>query len=163
MTRRAHPAAEKPCDACPWRIANQGKRKPRAWYSLSNLRRLWSGLRDGERMTCHPTDPDNPLPPGARALPEDVKTRECTGALIVVQREVTKFQECAAQAEAAGKRDGFGRYQKMQPCGMTIGGILATAERALFGGTVLGGTKMTLPNLNDDEIGAPWLSWEDRR
>lgn len=30
------------------------------WYSPQNLKRLWRGLRDGERMTCHLTDSRQP-------------------------------------------------------------------------------------------------------
>lgn len=50
-----------PCAQCPWRTSNQGKRHPDGWYTKANLRRLWAGLRRGERMTCHPTDPANPV------------------------------------------------------------------------------------------------------
>jgi hypothetical protein len=34
------------------------------WYTKANLQRLWAGMRRGEDMTCHPTDPDKPGPSG---------------------------------------------------------------------------------------------------
>ena len=54
-------AAKSPCQACPWRVENHGKRHPDGWYTKANLRRLWSGIRRGEEMSCHPTDPSNPV------------------------------------------------------------------------------------------------------
>lgn len=84
------PCAPKACVACPWRKANQGKPHPHGWYDQSNLDRLWRGLRTGEApgMTCHPTDTNNLVPEGHREPPESAVRHECTGALILVQREL---------------------------------------------------------------------------
>lgn len=50
-------ASDSPCLACPWGTANRSRPTPGGWYSRRNLDRLWSGLRRGARMSCHPTDP----------------------------------------------------------------------------------------------------------
>lgn len=65
MTQQAAPHA---CSACPWRLANQGKRHPDGWYAKANLSRLWSRLRRGEAMSCHPSDPNNEVSEKAQAL-----------------------------------------------------------------------------------------------
>jgi hypothetical protein len=95
MRTAIKPAAARPCAACPWRTANQGKRHPMGWYTKANLQRLWAGMRRGEDMTCHPTDPDNPVPPGSTPVRPGAVTIECAGSLILKQREVMRFQDLA--------------------------------------------------------------------
>ncbi|MYK88308.1 MAG: hypothetical protein F4018_08150 [Acidobacteria bacterium] len=78
-----------PCDQCPWRISNHGKRHPGGFYRKDNLRRLWNQIRKGGRIqSCHPTDPSHAdhrkyagAKPGATPL-------ECVGSVILVLREV---------------------------------------------------------------------------
>lgn len=84
-TKMAPPAAS-PCGSCPWLVSNQGKPHPDGWYTRANRRRLWSGLRQGEHMTCHSTDPDNPQPSdgSGKPIPEDTATRVCAGAHTLV-------------------------------------------------------------------------------
>lgn len=141
-------ATNQPCSACPWLTVNHGKPHPHKWYTLANRRRLWKGTRDGESMSCHPTDPNNEVPEGTKPVPEGTATRECAGLLILQQREVMRFQAACKEADAAGKKDGLQRYRKAHPGGLLRGGILAVVERAMFGGTVLGGLKMAKPDLN---------------
>src|SRR5690349_7362984 len=131
MTKRTklEEAATKACSQCPWRLSNFGKPHPHKWYSRSNLKRLWTGLRNGVSMSCHPTDPDNEVPEGGRPVPEGTATLECAGAQILQQREWMKFQACARQEGVTGK--GFPRYKKAYPGGMTLNGLRAIAERAL--------------------------------
>jgi hypothetical protein len=151
---RRHPAALVPCQACPWRLANQGRRHPGGWYTAANLRRLWAGLRRGEDMSCHPTDPANPVPDGWRQVPPDTRTRECAGALILKQREVMVLQEVYGSDPRA--------YRRGRPHGLTSQGVLAVVERAIFGGGPIGGIVMTRPNLNEPGIGYPPLGpWKE--
>lgn len=143
------------CGACPWRLANQGVPHPGGWYTKANLRRLWNGLRRGVRMSCHPTDPDmtwsdcschEPPPPGTA-------TRECAGALILIQREMAHLQ---VVLEAGGS---FADYQREHPMGLTKRGAATHANAMLFGGVpfVGGGLQMAQPDLDDDGVGYPPL------
>lgn len=145
------------CKACPWRLANQGKRHPDGWYTKRNLARLWAGLRRGGNMSCHPTDPRNPVSDQAQArgyhpAPDHAEVRECVGSLVLRQREVTLLD-----------RDHKGdpaRYRAARPRGLTRDGIASVIERLLFGGTIIGGAPMPLPDLNDPDIGyGPLGNW----
>lgn len=93
MTERTAiaPPADHPCAACPWLVDNHGRPHPDGWYTRANRRRLWGGLRQGEMMTCHPTDPDNP-PPSNRLdaqAPAGRPTRLCAGAWALIMVEVS--------------------------------------------------------------------------
>lgn len=141
------PAASAACKQCPWRLSNQGTRHPDGWYTKANLRRLWSKLRRGDSMTCHPTDPANPIPEGARPVPEGTTTRECTGALVLQQREFMVVQ-AHLTADPPG---GLGNYRRERPSGLTKIGAVAVMEEAVFGGP--------RPNLGDPDIGYEPLAW----
>lgn len=143
-----HPAAPSPCDACPWRIANHGQRHPDGWYTARNRDRLWAKLRRGDSMSCHPTDPRNPVPEGHRAAPEDAKTRECAGALILQQREWMLFQE-----EHAGDVAG---YRRARPRGLTREGLMAIAARSI---RWPGDVEMSTPDLNQPVSHPPLGAW----
>src|SRR4051812_5213451 len=100
MSRGAGP---KPCAQCPWRLANQGCDHPEFGpdaYGKRNLGRLWAGLRDGKRMSCHPSVEPSLVRARLTGLS---RRRECAGALILVQRELARYEHCAAEAEAAGR------------------------------------------------------------
>ncbi|MCM0619801.1 hypothetical protein [Nocardioides bruguierae] len=120
-------ATKSPCQACPWLTANQGKHTPDGWYTKANLRRLWAGLRTGEApgMTCHPTDPDNPvseagIAAGLKAAPEGAVTRECAGSIILQQREVDLFQRVDGD---------FATYRSGRPGAMTRVALFGFAMR----------------------------------
>lgn len=139
-----------PCKACPWRLTNQGKRHPDGWYTKANLARLWARLRRGEDMSCHPTDPNNPVSEqaqtqGYRPAPDHARIRECTGSLILRQREVVLLDTTFAANPTA--------YRRARPFGLTRDGIAAVITRAAFGGTIIGGPPMPRPNLNEPDIG----------
>jgi hypothetical protein len=153
------PATQHPCVHCPWRTANQGKPHPLGWYTKANLRRLWARLRRGEDMSCHPTDPRNPVPKGTRPAPEGSTTLECAGSLILKQRELMRFQKLA---ERHPGKDSFKLYRHAHPLGLTRDGLWAVVDRALFGGVpLIGGLKMTRPDLNEPGISAPDLAaWD---
>src|SRR5690349_1270948 len=106
-----------PCSHCPWRTENHGKPHPDGWYTAANRKRLWAKLRRGESMSCHPTDPENPVSEKARAAgavvaKEGSQVRECIGAIVLQQREVMRFQ---AQPDA---------YLKLHSNGMTRRGLI---------------------------------------
>lgn len=161
MTPRGNvaPATQHPCVPCPWRTANQGKRHPAGWYTKANLRRLWAGLRRGEDMSCHPTDPRNPVPAGTRPVPEKATTLECAGSLILKQRELKRFQRLVLDNPGG---DPFKLYRQQHPRGLTRAGLLAVVQRAMFGGMpVIGGLEMTRPNLNEPGVSGPDLpDWD---
>lgn len=94
MSKAPIAPALKPCAACPWRKSNMGKRHAAGWYTRANLKRLWQGLRTGDApgMTCHPTDSDNPQPPGSKPVPAGVETRECAGSLLLIVRELRAME-----------------------------------------------------------------------
>ena len=150
------PASPAPCVHCPWRPSNQGKRHPDGWYTAANLRRLWAQLRRGELMSCHPTDPANPVSEraqagGYRPAPPHSQVRECTGALVIAQREFMTLQD--------GYHGDLARYRRERPKGLTRTGVMAILERFVFSGGPLGGTAMTRPPLEQDDVRVPWLPW----
>lgn len=150
MTSSANP---KPCAHCPWRTANHGKRHPDGWYTTANRRRLWAKLRTGDSMSCHPTDPNNPVPEGVKPVPEGTEVYECTGALILQQREAVRFQ---AICEMGG---GFSDYRKQWPMGLTRTGLLVVVQRFMFRGTRLAGVPMSTPSLNEPVGHPPLGEW----
>lgn len=140
-----------PCKSCPWRLANQGsKPDPHKFYTKANLARLWKGLRYGARMSCHPTDPRMAEFAGYEALADRDVTHECTGALVLQQRELMKFQEIA---EADPKGPALKAYRRLHSKGLMREGLIALVNRAVFGGTGLDRVAMSTPDLNDTEIG----------
>lgn len=149
---KVEPACPVPCKSCPWRLANQGsKPDPHKFYTPANLKRLWKGLRDGARMSCHPTDPRMAEFKGYEALADRGTTNECAGSLVLVQREFMVFQNMCL-ADPKGKKT-LQQYRKARPNGMTRYGLIAVSERALLGGTILNPVAMARPNLGDAEVG----------
>lgn len=154
--RTVEPAMRQPCAHCPWRIALQGTPNPHGFYSKRNLARLWAGLRRGERMTCHPTDHNMNEFEHAPRVKDTAVTHECAGSLILTQREFMKAS-AVLQAEGGTVRE----YRRRWPRGLTKDGLGVILNRAVFGGTMVGGKAMTKPNLNDPEVGyedavGPW-------
>lgn len=134
--------APRACAQCPWRVSNQGKRHPGHWYTLANLKRLWNGLRSAEApgMTCHPTDPNNPVPDGCPSVPDGADTRECTGSLILITRELLLLE----------KYGDFKEYRRLRRVGLTRDGVVHWAlGRVKLGGTIMG-TGAAIPTLQED-------------
>jgi hypothetical protein len=154
------PAHGQPCKHCPWRLSNQGKRHQHGFYTKANLRRLWNGLRRGERMTCHPTDPAMAEFEGYEGTAERHVTHECAGAQILVQREIDRAQRCIPE----GGGDGYRPYRAKHPMGLLRGGLLEHISTHIFAGTFLGGLRPTKVNLNEKDVGyEPLGTWEARR
>lgn len=148
------PANPKACSACPWRLSNQGQPHPHNFYSKTNLKRLWKGLRRGERMSCHPSDPRMAEFTGYEDCAERAKTSECTGALILQQREFMLFQEIAKDTPKGSS--GLKAYAKQRPNGLTREAFIVLVDRAMFA-AVNQDVAMAKPNLSDDEVGYPMI------
>lgn len=126
------------CATCPWLTANHGKRHPGGWYLVSNLRRLWNGMRTGRApgMTCHSSDP-RPWEPGTG--PKDgTVLRECLGSTVLVQREL----------DALGAAANLKAYRAERPWGLTRTGALCWVNRVLGGGVLTAprDTAVSLPD-----------------
>ncbi len=152
-------AAPRPCAHCPWRTTNQRRKDRHGFYRLANLRRLWDELRDGERMTCHPTDPAMAEFEGYENTVGRRRTRECAGALVLIQRELMRVDAATRQAKAAGRRNGLARYRTtVGKRAMTREGIAAHLWTMLAGRTPLcGGVEVRLVDLNEPDIAMPDL------
>lgn len=159
---KVKPSAPRACAHCPWRLENQGKPHPDGFYRASNLRRLWAGLKDGEAMSCHPTD-DRMNEYASMNVPETAQVRECTGANVLVERELYRFQEACKEAEARGEQaGGFRAYRALRGPRMTRSGLAEYAWRLIAGGKMA--AELSRPNLNDPDVGYPPLGeWEPIR
>lgn len=141
-SRADQAAAAAPCRTCPWLTVNHGRNPdPDGWFTTTNRRRLWRGLRGGQPMSCHRTDPnllisERAVEAGFRPVPEGTTPRECTGALILIQRELQELVD-AGQVRA---------YQGKRPGGLTRSGIQALLARYLLGGVIE--LPMSTPDLN---------------
>lgn len=135
----------KPCGSCPWLTANHGRPHPDGWYTKKNRIRLWVGLRHGESMSCHLTDPNNPVPDGTKPVPDGTTTHECAGALILQQREIMKMQSMPGIPST---------YFKKNRKGMTLRAIAHLVERALFQPKLV-----STPNLNEPVSHEPLGEW----
>ncbi len=125
------------CDTCPWRVANHGKPHKAGWYKLSNLKRLWSGLRTGRApgMICHSTDPANVEYGGEAKIKPGIEN-ECAGALFLLIQNANAFSA--------------GLPQPIQPP-LTKRCMRSLLERHLFGGGL-----SVEPPRSPDDVGVPW-------
>lgn len=158
-------AAARPCDdrgacpPCPWRTSNRGKEHPDGWFDPENLERLWKGIRDGEPMSCHLTDPNNVVTEAAQAAgyrpaPAGAKTLECIGAIVAAQRELQIIE-----TDYAGD---WKAYHRDRPNGLTKMGAAEIAWRLIAGGSPLA-KRMPRPDLNHPDLeGVPGNEWPDR-
>lgn len=146
-----------PCKGCPFLRANQGKRTKGGFYTVKNLRRLWHGVRTGETMICHATDP-NAYETGSPAEPKPGQIKEggervCLGALFLYKREEALMAEL----------EDFKLYRKdprSATPAMTREGFLRVIEAVMFGGTPLGsGIKFLMPDMTAD-VALPWEKTE---
>lgn len=153
-----HTSDAPPCAACPWRLDNHTRRHPDGWFTKANRNRLWRRLRTGESMSCHTTDPANPVSEAAQAAgyrpaPEGSRVLECRGAVILQQRELGLY--------ARRYCGDFKRYRQQRRAGLTLVGMRVLMSRIAFGGVpLLGGPKMGRPGL-DAEVGHEPLPWDE--
>jgi hypothetical protein len=73
------------CETCPWLVKNHRRKHSAGWYTVANLRRLWTGLRTGDApgMVCHATDPDSKFY-GGKGHIKPGKKAECAGSLLLL-------------------------------------------------------------------------------
>ena len=157
-------AAKSPCVNCPWRIENHGKKHPDGWYTKTNLKRLWAGIRRGENMSCHPTDPRNDVSDAAvekgyRRAPDTAVTRECAGAVILQQREAQVYSDLSRRFSESTNL--LKMYRVTRPGGLTKDGLIAVIGRVML--TFPGDVPMRRDHdLNepvgngDGRLGWPW-------
>ena len=129
-----------PCQSCPFLRANHGKRRPKGWYDEANVRRLWAGLSEGERLAClelaSPTAPP----------------RDCSGALLLVARHLYALRGRA-----------FESYQHATPTPLTQQGVsrwisrlASDPERVALADA---GVTLELPlpgQTENSTLGVPW-------
>lgn len=143
-----------PCEHCPWRVANHGKRTPWGFYTKTNLRRLWNQIRGGgAQQSCHPTDPNHPDHVAAGAKP-GAQPQECPGSVILVFREMEKIQ---ALGEGVINPAGIDRYVVRHRDGLTKRGMMYwIVERYQLGGVpIFGGPKLPDVDVDEEGIGRP--------
>jgi hypothetical protein len=140
------PDVAQPCATCPWLIRNHGIPHPTHWYAAKNLRRLWSGIRRGEGMICHSTDPDA-TSYGALKNAAEGNERMCIGSLVLVARTFERLNK----SSPSQYHDGLGPR-------MTRRGIARWVERFLFRATPLGHSSRVMPTQYriPDPVGVPW-------
>lgn len=163
--RSANP---RPCSVCPWRLSNQGQPHPHGFYTKRNLARLWKGLRTAEApgMTCHPTDARMAEFEGYEATAAREAACECRGAIVLVVREVVRFQAICHEVEDGllPGTDALREYRRRAPRGLTRGGLAEVVSRFLFGGTPLARSiQADSEQIDDPEVGYPPLGeWDPR-
>ena len=102
MRGRKSPPMPSPCAQCPWRTANHGQRHPHGFYRKANLRRLWNQIRGGGGLqSCHMTDTGHPDHVAAGAKGD--RPHECAGSLVLVQRELRRYEALAAATDDLGE------------------------------------------------------------
>jgi hypothetical protein len=158
-------AAPRACAHCPWRLSNQGQPHPHGFYSKRNLARLWAGLRSGNApgMTCHPTDPLMAEFEGYEETADREETLECRGSIILMTREVMRFQAICHQVERGElEQNALREYRAAAPLGLQRAGLAEIVSRFLLGGTPLARAVQCDSNqVNDPEVGYPPLGeWD---
>lgn len=151
------------CSACPWRLSNQGTRHPHGFYTQTNLRRLWTGLRTGNApgMTCHPTDARMAEFEGYEATAaRGPDANECAGSVILLYRELMRFQAITLDAEDGGNPWRF--YRAVAPKGPIREVMYLLALRLAMGDTPFTRKAHVDPDaLNDPDVGYPPLGvWD---
>ena len=121
--------ATQPCQDCPWRTANHGRRHPGGFFRKDNLRRLWNQIRKGGGMqTCHPTDPSHPDHRKYAGAKEGSATAECIGSVVLITRELRHAAKLGGQ-ETLLEIKGTEQYLKesKKRRGLTRAGLLWAA------------------------------------
>jgi len=121
-------SATTPCEQCPWRVANHGKRHPGGFYRKDNLRRLWNQIRKGGRLqSCHPTDAGHADHRKYAGAKPDAKPLECIGSVILILREM-RYADTLDGDTTAGELSptDFDRYmaETRERKGLTRDGLL---------------------------------------
>lgn len=145
-----------PCEQCPWRLSNHGKRNFGSFYTKANLKRLWNQIRGGGKpQSCHLTDPSHADHITAGAKPGNTP-HECPGSVILINREFRLMPN----ADNVVTPESIDHYLKTRRDGLTRQGIVYwLISRYQMGGVpFIGGPK--IPEVNDDEPGIARLGRE---
>lgn len=149
----ANPAPLQPCQECPWRRSNADRPAPEPYedsYTRDHHVRCWRDVAVGSLSVCHLTAGPEQFPMGSdprwveggyKAVPENVRNRECAGSVIAALREVRRVI-------AAGSID---RYVAENPQGMTAPTAAKWLKR-LEGEPVDQWPELRQPNLAEAEI-----------
>ncbi len=148
-----------PCEHCPWKTCNPGKRTPWGFYTKRNLTRLWNQIRKASGrevgQSCHPTDPkhEDHIAAGAK---EGSVPQECAGSIILVFREINKLGNSAA-GDVIGKEHLAAYAANEKKFGLTKRGILHwVIGRWQLGGTPFGsGPKLPDVDIDDPTVSKP--------
>ncbi len=144
---------KKPCDQCPWRLANQGKRSPGGFYTKKNAKRLWGQIRrGGAKQSCHLTDPSHPDHIAAGCA-ENATAQECPGSVILVMREFRLLADAGRNITPAS----IDRYKATRKGGLTKSGLhYWVVSRLGFGDApIVGGGVLPEVDVDDPEVGLP--------
>ena len=144
-----------PCELCPWRKANHGKRHPGGFYRKDNLRRLWNQIRKGGRLqSCHPTDPSHADHREYAGAKPGATPQECLGSVILILREMRYADtlDGDTRTRTLSVEDGK-QYLKQSRSRRGL-----TREGLLYHGIVRAmpwplGDGNTLPNVSDELLG----------
>lgn len=127
---------DRACKTCPFLTANHGKPNPEGveilraengegltdWYSEENLRRLWmNGLRHGEGMICHSTDP-TASSYGGKDARKGVQ-KPCTGSLIAVFKHIKYLETILKENKHSAQKAKRIYFEKTRKEGLSDQGI----------------------------------------
>ena len=105
------------------------------WYSEKNLLRLWQGIREGEVLLCHPSDPyadDYDMPVRNK---DANKARACTGMLHIIFNHVKEFEHLLLNVHNEDLAAAMKAYRDNHRHPMTERGILNWALMVNMGNT----------------------------
>lgn len=173
--KEARRECSSPCATCPFLKANLGKPNPDGfdprsaearhggrfydWYSPENLRRLWTGgIRKGEVMICHATDPGAAAYGGKAAAPGG--ERPCIGSLAIVMRHL-KYIETLIGAKGKPRDWTKAYHDAAGPYPLTREGMFAWAMMISAGRTDLFGGLVIPASLSADAVEACGVPWND--
>lgn len=144
--REIQPANDRACKDCPWRASNRGRANEHGFYTAKNLRRLWVGMRNGERMTCHPTDPRMAEYSGYEKTDDAPVVRECAGSLLLKAREISLLNDLGRALPKGA--DLMRAYRAASPLGLTRKGIKKIIKDQFEG--AIGQTLSVRPTITGD-------------
>lgn len=174
MKNKKQNECDKPCGTCPFLTKNLGRSNPSGfeqmkaersdaefdptnWYSEKNLTRLWrDGLRKGEAMLCHSSDPNAANYGGTNAKQGGEKL--CTGAVLLVFLHIKQLERLIAQnlkpSEVQKQYRAFSKYPMTKDGQVSWVMNFAIGRTDLFGGLPI---KRNIAASLVNEISVPWF------
>lgn len=155
MAKKRKPEKLSPCEQCPWRTSNHGKRHTFGFFTKANLRRLWNQIRRGGRpQSCHMTDASHPHHVACGAKPGSA-VKECAGAAILAIRELMLISDLAK--DGVIDTEHIDTYLQQRKWGLTRSGLQfwLIARGKLGGMPIIGGAPLPDVDLDDKRISLP--------